>query len=466
MPLPPGPRRPRLVQALAFGADPYGFLDRCARDFGETFTLRFPAMPPSVTTSNPEIVRRVFAMKPREFRSHRQPLPVDLGARSLIFQDDAVHRQQRKLMAPPLQAKRVREYGRIIAELADEHIASWPQETSFGLYPRLQKLALEVLLRCVFGVEPHSERERVLAGLILDWARWAMSPAVAALSLGFCGSRVRQSFAGLAEFARSPLGQRLARLNPMGTRKVALVDWLRAEVEALVHEGTDGRMDVMASFVEARDEDGGRLSPDEIVDQLVTLIVGGHETTAHAISWALQLVYSHPRVLERLREELDAHSDEEGTGSLPYLDATLRESMRLRPVFAVSGRLLTEPMDIAGYEVPADTFVWPSIYLVQQRSDLWDRPSEFRPERFLEGTPAPFAFVPFGGGVRRCIGDHLASFEMAVIVRRVVSKLDLNVPNKVQARLRGFSIAPTDALPVTSRPRQTARPTASVAAAI
>ncbi|HEX2372102.1 MAG TPA: cytochrome P450 [Solirubrobacterales bacterium] len=402
MALPPGPRSPAFVQAMQWMRSPVDVMESSRERFGETFTLRMSHVGALVFVSDPSSIKRLFAAD----RDNRLPegrtvlLEPVLGRRSLLLLEGDEHLRSRRLMLPPFHGERMRAYEAVMAEIAARELDSWPLRERFSLHPRMQAITLEVILRAVFGIADPARRER-LGALLVRVLDVVSSP--------------RSQVIGLA-------ARRLGRLGPYG-RLQAVLD----ETDAVLHEqiaerraatDLDGRDDILSLLVAARFEDGEPMSDAEVRDQLVTLLFAGHETTATALAWAFDLLFRNPDAMDRLRGEV-------ADGRDGYLDAVVTETLRVRPVVPSVGRLLTSSATLGGFDVPAGTAVMPSIYLVHTRADLYPEPYEFRPDRFLDGAPDTFSWIPFGGGTRRCLGAAFASFEMKVVMRTILRRSEL-----------------------------------------
>jgi cytochrome P450 family 135 len=399
--LPPGPRAPRAFQTARWIARPVAFLDEAARRWGDMFTLRIANEGTWVFLSHPDAVKQVFTGDPRLLHAGEANvvlLPV-LGSHSVLLLDEDAHMAQRKLMLPPFHGERMRGYEETMADVAAREIERWPTGQAVPAWPAMQAITLEVIMRTVFGVRDVARLERL-------------------------GEALRGSLG----FASEPL--RMAILAAFGPRRVAEMSWVRDRLQPtddLIYEEIRARRDapdlaertdVLSLLLQARHEDGSEMSDRELRDELMTLLVAGHETSATALAWALDALTHHPAVLSRLRDELDSGDD-------TYLDAVVKEVLRLRPVIALVLRRLTEPMEIGGRELPAGVNVAPCIYLLHRRADVYDEPRAFRPERFLDKPPGTYTWIPFGGGVRRCLGASFAQFEMKVVLRELVSRLDI-----------------------------------------
>lgn len=452
--LPPGPRAPKLVQALSFGRDPTGYLERCVAEYGDTFTLRMPSDPPRVVVSSPAAVKAVFALRPDAYRSDNLSIHLNLGRRSILFRDGDQHKQLRRLTTPPLQAKRVRGYADAMLEVTRETVRTWPTDGSFALLPQMNTIALDVVLRCVFGVDGGARE--TLRTQVLTWLRGTLSPAMFLTGMAVNPYRLRRVLdrsVDQAEAGRGLLFRKLA------DAKVEVLSVLRKRIEEGRARAERSQDNVLALLLDARYDDGTALDDEDILDQLVTFLVGGHETTANTLAWAFSAILRRPEVLARIQDELREHFgdgdvDAGRVGELTYLDACLEETMRMFPISPGPIRTLTKPCELPGYTVPAGVGVWTSIYLAHRHRGIWGDADAFRPERFLEGAPAPHEFFPFGGGARRCLGALFAKFEMRIVLAEVLHRLTLK-PTAAPPRpiFAGISLSPEDGVPVQARLR-------------
>ncbi len=327
--------------------------------------------------------------------------------------------RQRKLLLPPFHGERIERYGELIREVTLQEMETWPVGEPFALRPHTQRITLAVIMRAVFGVHDE-ERLRRFGGLI-------------------------ESFSGRMSLvtALPPLRRNLGRWSPW-TRFLAA----REALDAFIYEeialrraelagGNEEADDVLSLLMGARHDDGSSMSDAELRDELVTILGAGHETTATGLAWAMERLLRNPRVLARLRDSVAAGEDS-------YLEATIKETLRVRPVIVDVARKLTEPLSIGGYELPTGTFVMAAIAALHHREDLFPNPEEFRPERFLEGKADTYAWIPFGGGVRRCIGAAFAEYEMRVVLRAILERADLSAPDPKpeKAKVRNITLAP------------------------
>jgi cytochrome P450 family 135 len=399
--LPPGPRAPAAVQTAELIGRPVPFLDSCRRRFGEAFTLRVLRAGEMVFISDPQSLKRLFAADRHNTIAPGRNVvlaPV-LGRRSLLLLEGEDHLRRRKLMLPPFHGERMRAYEEVIAEATEREIASWPVGRRIRLHPSMQAITLEVILRAVFGVEDDERREQLRRSLIGILAA-TRSPLAIGMTLG--------------EWAR--------RLPPYRRTQTMLAEAdeiLFAQIaERRADPALDSRADILSLLVATRFDNGSGMSDAELRDQLMTLLMAGHETTATALAWAFDLLFRAPDKLARLRTEIAA-------GEHAYLDAVIEETLRLRPVVPFVGRQLKATAQLAGRELPAGTVVMPAIYLAHTRADVYPDPYGFRPERFLDGGPDTYSWIPFGGGTRRCLGGAFAQLEMRVVLRTILSRAEL-----------------------------------------
>ena len=412
--LPPGPRLPRLAQSALWALSPGALSRYCQRRFGEVFTLRPLGIGDVVVLTRPEAIREVFTGDLEVFRAGEANAVMGpmVGRNSLLLLDGERHLRHRRMLSAPFHGEAVRAYGERIAAIAAQEVERWPAGEEFAIRPRMQAITLEVILRTVIGVsdERRLERLRVLlrrltrVGVAEMWLVWAYP-----------------------QLLDSRAVRRLSTL-----RALPEVDRLLYEEIAAHRAGQAGSMhreDVLTLLLAARDEQGEGLSDEELRDHLLTLLVAGHETTTTALAWCFERLLRHPAALARLEREV-ADGEEE-----VYLDAVLSETLRVRPVIDAVWRKLAAPVEVAGRLLPAGATVMPSIVLVQN-SEAFPDAQAFRPERFLEGSPPPYTFIPFGGGARRCIGASFAMMEMRAIVRTVLERVQLRAPSARDERVK------------------------------
>jgi cytochrome P450 len=420
MALPPGPRSPALVNIVRFGRRPLDLLRRWHARYGDAFTVRMTGFGTGVYVVDPDAIRALFTgdqsdLLAGEANSFMEPV---LGPSSVLVLDGAEHLRQRKLLLPPFQGSRVAAFREVIREVAAREIATWEPGSELVLRERMRAVTFEVICRAVFGVTQADRVERMRERLV----------AVIDSSPIFM----------IAPPARADLGP----LSPGGrfARRLRAADAvLFEEIERRRRQpDLEQRSDVLSLLLRARDEQGHPMTDAELRDELFTMLAAGHETTATGLAFAFELLLRNPRVLARLREEIDAGESD------AYLDAVVKETLRLRPVLDAAERTLTRPRTVAGWELPAGVKVYPAIALVHLREDLYERAHEFRPERFVEEGAESYSWLPFGGGIRRCIGAALAHAEMAEVLRIAIPSVELRPlaerPDPVV--LRGITLAP------------------------
>jgi cytochrome P450 len=395
--LPPGPRQPAAVQTIGWWVRPVAFLERARARYGKRFTVRLLATPPFVMLSEPDQLKELFAappdiLHPGEGARILEPV---VGRKSLILLDEAEHLEQRKLMLPAFHGEKMERLSGLMADVAGRELAGWPRDEAVPLHPRLQGLTLEIILRAVFGLDPGRRLDelRDLLTRILDYGSKPGS-VLPPLQRGYFGRGPWVRFVRMRERA----------------------DELMFELIDERRNGGEERDDVLAMFLAARHEDGSPMTDTELRDELMTLLVAGHETTASELAWAFERLAREPAVLDRLVAEVDA-----GDGDA-YLTATIQETLRRRPVLPnAEPRLVKQPVEVGGWEYPPGVCLIANAYLVHHDPDVYPDPYAFRPERFLEAQPGTFTWIPFGGGRRRCIGASFATLEMKIVLRAALS---------------------------------------------
>ena len=396
--LPPGPDWSLIRSTMTWWRRPLQTLEECRARYGDMFTYRLAHEGTWVFVSEPAVVKQVFTGDPRLLHAGAANivlLPV-LGEHSVLLLDEPEHTAQRKLLLPPFHGRRMQAYEGVMARAAAVEIDRWPTDDPVRTRPRMQAVTLEVILRAVFGVE---EGERLTR--LRDQLRG---------TLNLLSDQRRAIFMVM-------LGPERLRRFPPFRRNIERIDRLLFE-EIRSRRGAGDlaeRDDILSLLLQASHEDGRPMSDRELRDELMTLLVAGHETTATALSWAIELLARHPAELERLEADVAA-------GDCTYLDSVIKETLRLRPVIALVLRKLIEPMEVGGRLLPAGISVAPSIYLLHRRPDIYPEPDRFRPERFIERPAGTYTWIPFGGGVRRCLGGAFAEFEMSVVLRELVAR--------------------------------------------
>ena len=425
---PPGPPVPAWVQAGLFGLSPLGFLRACHRRYGDRITLRLPRFGTYVYLADPDDIRTVFRGDPETYHAgeaNGMVLAALLGPASVLVTDEGTHLRQRRLMAPPFHGSAVRRQVDQMAEIAAADIETWPIGEPFQLLPRMRAITLEVILRTVIGATEDDDLARL---------RQVLPPLVdlhGINQLQFLFPRLRgvwpwRRFRAVEERANTAIHDEIAacRADP----------------------ALEERSDVLAMLVQARDQDGSALSDAELRDQLVTLLLAGHETTATGLAWSFERLIRHPDALARAQKA--ALSEDDG-----YLDMVVTEALRVRPVVVDIARRLTQEVEIGGYHLPARTLISPAIMLVQTSERNYPEPLRFDPSRWTEGHPDPARWLPFGGGNRRCLGAAFATTEMKSVLRSVLQRVDLDTTTAKDERpkIRHVTLVPHAGAIVTAR---------------
>jgi cytochrome P450 family 135 len=417
--LPPGPSATVLRQSLAWGFRPRPYLDAAQREYGDMFTVRLAQVGPVVMLAHPDMVKDVFTGDPAVFHAGEANVVLRpaLGRNSILLLDDAQHMRQRKVLLPPFHGERMQRYGDLMREIAEQDIATWPRGVAFRLHRHTQDVTLRIIVRAVFGVTDEARSQR-LHDTLKRFMEWGTNP-VQAMYLGFMGvDRVERN--------RLFMGAR-AKVDKV------VYDEIR---QARGRTDLEEREDILSLLLQARHEDGSPMSDEELRDELMTLLVAGHETTATSLAWAIERLVRHPQAMERLTAEA-------ADGGTEYAEAVTKETLRMRPVIPIVARLLKADAEIGGRLLPEGAIVAPNIYLVQHREDVYPEPRRFRPERFLEGQGGTYSWFPFGGGVRRCIGASFAMYEMRIVLQAIVRSVALRAAQEASEPVGRRSITLT-----------------------
>ncbi len=433
-PLPPGPHMPSAIQAVGWALRPLPFMTSARRRYGDTFTLRIRHGRPWVFLSDPEDVGKVLTISPELVRAGAGEanalLGPLLGPRSVMLLDEPEHMTHRRFLLPSFHGERMRAYGEMMVEVARAEIARWPVGEPFALWPRMQAISNEVVMRATFGSTEGAQMEhlRVLLQRLTNWLNDS--------------SRLTL----LATF-----GSRWLARNARFREVIAPVEAALGE-EVRRRRTTPGRPQdegILSLLEQAYAEDGTPMTEQELRDELITLLSDG--PTATSLSWAFERLLRHPEKLARLREEVLAGTEE------TYVDAVVKEILRLCPAVPLVMRGLVAPMRLGGYEIPAGTTVAPCIYLVHHREDIYPHPFAFQPERFLGAPPENYTWLPFGSGVRRCVAAAFAQLEMKRVMQTVLQEVELGAaPSSGSQRARRSSVAfaPGDQAPVVVKRRR------------
>jgi cytochrome P450 len=421
--LPPGPRAPSWFQSLGWWTRPVPFFERGRERFGKRFTIRLFGLPPFVMLADPAEVKEAMTappdvLHPGEGARILQPI---VGRNSLILLDEDAHLAQRRLMLPAFHGEQIARLTDLMAQVAGEEIDRWPRDEVIALHPRLQALTLEVILRTVFGLDEGARLDRLRTGLTE-----VLAITTSPLSV------------------LPPLQRDLGPRTPWG-RFLRVRDEVDAELFALMDERrADGaqRDDVLALLLAARHEDGSPMSPQELRDELITLLVAGHETTASELAFAFERLVHTPAALERLTAEV---ASRDGDG---YLTATVQEVLRRRPVLPLSvPRMVMREVEVGGVRYPPGVCLVPNAYLIHHDAAIYPEPYAFRPERFLEESPGTYTWIQFGGGRRRCLGAAFATAEMKVVLRAVLERARPRAAGDGRlevSRRRSITVSPRD----------------------
>jgi cytochrome P450 len=435
VPLPPEPPQSPLMQTLAWVFRPLAFMARNRERIGDAFSVHFVGFErPMVLISDPAAVKALYTERRNGLPPGRSfSLEPILGARSVLLLEGEEHIARRRLMLPAFHGERMRSYESVVEEIVTAEIDSWPLGREFPIHARMQAVTLEVILRAVFGVSegPRLDRLRLLLRDLL------VETGSARLQLTSLVARRR---------GRDPLAAVRARLAQVD-------EALFAEIaEHRLRPDLAERDDILSMLMTAQFDDGSEMDDKELRDQLMTLLLAGHETTATALAWTFDLLLRHPTELGRLRGSLEAGEDD-------YLKATIAESLRLRPVIPLAGRRLAEDLVTDDLELPAGTDVTAAIWLTHTDADLYPEPFAFRPERFLDQAPDTYAWIPYGGGVRRCLGAAFAEFEMRIVLREVLGRCELRKadPRPERTGRRNITFSPRAGTPVVIESRRPAR---------
>ncbi|HEY1833358.1 MAG TPA: cytochrome P450 [Solirubrobacteraceae bacterium] len=440
--LPPGPRTPSTLQAIKWALRPLELLDDCSARYGETFTLRVRRGRPWVLVTSPEHAKQVFTTAPELMRAgagEANPLLTPLlGESSVMLLDEPHHLNDRKRLLPSFHGSRMQGYGEMMVDVARREIERWPLGEPFALWPKMQAISLEVVMRSVFG-DTSGPRMQEIRTALVRMTNWVNRPQRLAL-LAAVGSRVITSSRGFR-----------AVMNPVE-------ELVLAEVSDRRREGYEGREDILAMLERSYAEQGQQMSDEKLRDELVTMLSDG--PTATSLAWTFERLLRHPDKFERLRnEQLESDSEE-------YLGAVVTETLRLCPAVPLVMRRLVEPLELSGYTIPAGTIVAPCVYLMHLREDLYPEPDVFRPERFLDESAGTYTWIPFGGGVRRCVAASFAPLEMRKVIQTIIREVDLRA---AESRSEGVarssvSFAPDSGARVIATRRKRTSPAPSLAA--
>lgn len=437
--------------------DPYAFLDQCHARYGDLFVLRLPGLPPLHVCSEPAAVATLTTSSYEACERFGGGAEYFVGPRALICLQADAHRTLRRQVGPGLHADRLRACLQPMDEETTQALSRLRSDQPLRMHEELQDLTLRIILRCLFGPLPAARSER-LRTLVLAYLDGMFQPWLFALNMVLGSERLRSAIwqgSDALSLLPGPL-QRLAGRLPfvaVAQHQQALHHLLDEEILRCHDDGETAEASLLGDLVRTHSAGQG-LTTEEIRDQLLMLLIGGHETTATTLAWTLHGLAQNPAALSRLRDEVTAPAVRQGSvealRTLPYLGAVIDESMRLFPIAPFVSRKLLGPMSVAGVELPVGSYVNPCIYLVQRRADRWAEPARFLPERMLDRAPAAAQFFPFGSGPWRCIGAAFALYELRVVLGRLLQRF---VPSAVPGvvihpQLRWLTIAPSGGLPL------------------
>jgi cytochrome P450 len=443
--LPPGTGLPRALQTLRFGVRQIEFVFGARRRLGEVFRFKGALDDEVIVVSgHPDHVRSLFTATPEQAPSltGESPLRPVVGPNSVLTLLGPPHMRQRKLLLPPFHGEAVQRYTAMIAEAAAREIERWPLREPFALAPAMQAITLDVIMAGIFGVEGRP-RKGTPERRLRDAIRW-----IVGLSTQPFAQVLEMMTLGSAE----PVGPVKRLLAPLDRHLYAVIAARRG-----ASDGAD-RADILSLLLQARDEDGAPMTDEELRDELLTLVLAGHETTANSLAWAFERLLRTPHAYDRLREEVRAEEGSAGSTATDsgatdsaagdsganYIEATIHEAMRSRPVIPLIGRRVTVPWRLGEWRLPANSAVLLSILLLHHREDVYPEPFAFRPERFLEAKPGTYTWIPFGGGIRRCLGATLAMAEQRVVLSAIARRTDMLAadPAPERARHRNVTMIP------------------------
>lgn len=422
--LPPGPSLPTALQSLMFIVAPYQMMPRWHRQFGDVFSVSLAPAGHAIVLADPEHIREVFAGSSNVFHAGEGNaiLRQIMGEHSVLLLDEQAHLAARKRVMAAFHGETMRGWGERIEQITAEQMQAWPVGRPFAVHASMNDISLEVIMRIVFGMTDDARFER-LRPLLTRLVK--VGPTV------FLGWMYPQL-------------QRVGPWRRFMALKAEVDELLYAEIaQRRTEPDLAGRVDVLSKLLVAAPEQ----SDEELRDHLITLLLAGHETTASTLAWTFHELARNPRVLARTQRAADEDED-------AYLDAAVKESMRLHPVIRNVARLLTEPTRVGGYDLPAGVTVFPSILLVQHTARLWPSPQEFRPERFLGANPPSTTWFPFGGGIRRCLGAGLAGVEAQAVLKTVLRANDVHPDGaRERPKTRNITTVPSRGARIVLTPR-------------
>ncbi|MDF1678080.1 MAG: cytochrome P450 [Legionellaceae bacterium] len=441
--LPPGPSKKNFFQFMKIIANPLPILEECKRIYGKTFTLRLSGQPDNVVISDPIDLKQIFSATHTQLNTGEmnatllQPV---LGDYSLLTLDGKRHLQHRKLLLPPFHGQRMKDYGELMSKIAKRRILNWKQNNTLKLLDEVREITFDIILKAIFGMDEESSRFKKLTQL-LHQLNHVISKTFSVITL-------------ITPFLHKNLGFLTPWANIMKLRRevdLCLFD----EISARKKMSLDSRIDILSLLLQARDENGDAMTDQEIRDEMLTLLLAGHETSTTGIAWSFYGILSNPHVLKKLKDELNQFVSDDtelvsNLDKLVYLDATIKEALRITPVFPNLLRITNEPYQLRDHTFPKGTVIVPCMYLAHHDPENWTEPHKFMPERFLNSTENPYTYLPFGSGIRRCIGAAFAQYEMKIIIAQILMNLELKLKDNYVAKpeRKGPVIVPSDGVPI------------------
>ena len=430
----------RPQQLIQWIARPYDFLDECAEKYGDIFIAQLFGFPPLVIISNPQAIKEIFAVDAKQFDAGRgqQILKPLLGENSLILLDGDRHKRDRKLLMPPFHGAKVKSYGDTICQITREVSSTWPSHQPFLASEAMAEITLEVILQTVFGLR-EGDRYQQLKSLLITLLDATGTPVSASMLFFPWLQKDWGSW--------SPWGKIIRQ-------RQQVYDLLQREIDKRRSQPDTAGDNILSLMLAARDEAGQPMTDIELKDELMTMLVAGHETTASVLTWALYWIHKLPQVKHKLLTELEELAEEAdcmAAANLPYLTAVASETLRIYPIAPItSPRIATQKVTITNHAFPPDTVLAPSIYALHHREDLYPKPKQFKPERFLERQFSPSEFIPFGGGSRRCLGYALAKLEINLVLATILKHHSLKLADEqpVTPRRRGVLVAASGGVPL------------------
>jgi cytochrome P450 family 138 len=413
--LPPGPKTPKLVNGISFLFARNAFVRRLTARYGDALTMEMPGFGKMVLVSRPDLVKQVYTAKPDVLHGGKNPLGEILGPGSLFSMDEEAHLRERRMLLPPFHGERMRSYESIIEEEALRGMASWADGVEFASIDSFQTITLRIILRAVFGAEGRelAELEQLLPPMTTLGQRLVTLPLLR------------------REFGRRSPGARWKRMHARYRRLAdTLVD------QHLADPDLEERIDILALMLRAHLEDGDEVDKADLADELLTLLVAGHETTASALAWSVERLRRHPEILHRLEEE--ARGDENALRL-----ATAEEVLRVRPVINATGRVVMKPFELGEWLIPPGASIVTGIAPLHHDDRFHERANRFEPDRYVGKKPDTYAWIPFGGGLRRCLGAAFAQFEIDVVLRTLLRNFELQTTSEPGEResFRGVAFA-------------------------